>query len=144
MNTGIGGFLEDSIIDLIIALKGKCSITDENIRGKTTLSPSEYRALMSISEVEVLSSTEFSGRIGLSPSRGSRVIEKMIQNGYLSRKSYPGDRRTAIISLSPEAVELKKRIVEIKRECEQKIKAKVPAKELDTIKRALNKLISIL
>ena len=103
--------MSEPIMDLIFLLKSKCYITDDQIRSKTPLSPSEYRGLTSISTNEDLSVAEFSARMGLSASRGSRVIEKMIQNGYLKRQSTNGDRRTVLISIASRGRTLKEQIM---------------------------------
>jgi DNA-binding MarR family transcriptional regulator len=133
-----------NIIDLVISLKSKCLITDDQIRSKTPLSPSEYHCIMGIGENEKLSATEFSERVGLSVSRGSRVIEKMIQNGYLSRFYPDEDRRGTIVSLSPKGIELQKDVIDIKNTCENKIRSRLTGSQLIEIESAIKKLIEVL
>ena len=131
-------------MDLVVSLKGKCLITDDQIRSSTPLSPSEYRGIVNMSEGEELSATEFSKRMGLSLSRGSRVIEKMIQNGYLKRYSPQSNRRATMISLAQKGTVLQGKIFKMKMSCEHKIKNKLTQNEFDQVKGSLRKLIDIL
>ena len=88
------------IIDLVIALKSSCMIKEENIREEFSLSPAEYRGILSINAGDVVKGNELAGKMGLSVSRGSRVIEKMTCNGYLKRTGNNKDRRCITITLA--------------------------------------------
>lgn len=132
------------ITDLIHTLKLKCSVSDDQIRSKTPLSPSEYRAVVSLNPDDQISSASFSERLGLSPSRGSRVIDKMVANGFIRRAALKDDRRTQVISLAPEGINLKKRIDQLMCECEDKIRTQMSEVEYSTVESSLKRLVSIL
>lgn len=136
--------VSEKTIDLILSLKEKCQITDDKIRSSTALSPSEYHGIVSISDYEEVSATEFSCRMGLSISRGSRIIEKMINHGYLKRCSRDDDRRATLISLAQKGVALQKKIFSMKKACEEKINNNLTADELNQVREALRTLIRIL
>ena len=114
------------------------------IRSKTPLSPSEYRAVISLNPDDQISSASFSDRLGLSPSRGSRVIEKMVENGFIRRDTLKNDRRAQVISLAPEGLSLKKQITEMMCDCEEKIRKQMTDSEYVNASKSLKKLISIL
>jgi DNA-binding MarR family transcriptional regulator len=136
--------METSITDLIYSIKQKCVLNDDMIRSKTPLSPSEYRAVISLNPDDQISSASFSDRLGLSPSRGSRVIEKMVENGFIRRDTLKNDRRAQVISLAPEGLSLKKQITEMMCDCEEKIRKQMTDSEYVNASKSLKKLISIL
>jgi DNA-binding MarR family transcriptional regulator len=136
--------MNNSITDLIHTLKMKCSVSDDEIRSKTPLSPAEYRAVLSLKPDDQISSASFSGRLGLSPSRGSRVIDKMVANGFIRRVILEDNRRAQVISLAPEGINLKKRIDGLMCECEEKIRKQMSEVEYSTVESSLKKLVSIL
>ncbi len=136
--------MNTSITDLIHSLKLKCVMSDDQIRSKTPLSPSEYRAVVSLKPDDQISSASFSERLGLSPSRGSRVIDKMVANGFIMRATLKDDRRAQVISLAPEGINLKKRIDQLMCECEEKIKKQMSDDEYSTVESSLKRLVSIL
>jgi DNA-binding MarR family transcriptional regulator len=119
-------------------------MSDDQIRSKTPLSPSEYRAVVSLNPEDQISSASFSGRLGLSPSRGSRVIDKMVENGFIMRATLKDDRRAQVISLAPEGIHLKKQINELMCECEEKIRKQMSDEEYCTVESSLKRLISII
>jgi DNA-binding MarR family transcriptional regulator len=136
--------MKTPIIDLIVSLKYKCMLNEEQIREKTPLSPSEYHGILSISEDEQLSCNEFSGRMGLSPSRGSRVIEKLTKDGFITGKSVQGDRRRTALSLTPKGMNIRNSIQDMKNECENRIAHNLDPDAKEAVRNGLEKLISIL
>ncbi len=91
---------EIRIIDLVIALKHSCLMKEDSIREEFELSPAEYRGILSIKQGEIVKGSELSEKMGLSVSRGSRVIEKLTQKGYLKRTGNSDDRRCLTIALA--------------------------------------------
>jgi DNA-binding MarR family transcriptional regulator len=133
-----------SITDLIYSIKQKCILNDDMIRSKTPLSPSEYRAVISLNPDDQISSASFSERLGLSPSRGSRVIDKMVANGFIRRDTLKGDRRAQVISLAPEGIDLKNQINKMMCDCEDKIRKQMTDSEYENTESSLRRLVSIL
>ncbi len=125
-------------------LRSKCAVTDERIRQKLCLSPAEYHAIACISPEEELSSAVFSEKMGLSASRGSRVIQKMIDRGYIYRDQKPDDRRAVVIRLAPEGEKLRNEIDELLRECENKITSALDDRQIAEVRLAMQALIGAL
>ncbi len=132
------------IIEALSILKNNCSTQLDNIRLKIKLSPSEFNALLSIDKNEKLTCQNLSAKMGLSSSRGSRVISKLIHRGYLKEEKHKKDKRCNIISLSSKGLKVKDEIEELLSECEKKIRTKLTNQELQSIKGNLEKLIKIL
>jgi DNA-binding MarR family transcriptional regulator len=132
------------LMELILELKHKCAVTDDAIRCKTPLSPSEYKGLTTIRAGERLSAAEFSERMGLSASRGSRVIDKMIRQGYLNRSISDSDRRQVFLHIASRGIAMQQKITEMMSECEERLKKSIKNEDVTHIKRSLHTLVEAL
>ena len=138
MNTDI------RIIDLVIALKHSCMMKENSIREEFTLSPAEYRGILSINPGEIVKGSELSEKMGLSVSRGSRVIEKLTQKGYLKRTGDSNDRRCLTIALAEKGQKVKSKIDKMLEQCENELQSKIPKSEMKSFINSLDKLTLIL
>ena len=134
----------DRIIDLIVALKHKCSIREEDIQKEFNLSQAEYHGVVVMEPDEKVSCGEFSGRLALSPSRGSRIIGKMMEKGFINYDSIPGDRRAHSISLTPKGKRVKNKVEQKKDECEKTIRTHYTEKQAGELKNVLTGLLEAL
>jgi hypothetical protein len=75
--------MEKKLVDLIVELKKDCMIDEEQIRTLCNVSLSEYKAVMEIKTTERVTCNVLSKKMGLSPSRGSRIVD-----GLLSTKDF--------------------------------------------------------
>lgn len=128
------------IVDLIMTLKTRCADREEKIRKEFSLSPAEYKALIIIREGEYYNCNTLSQKMGLSVSRASRIIEKLIKGKYLTRKMFKGDRRHIIISLAPKGVKVQKEIQNVLDECEQVIQKALTKSEINSTYKIFAKL----
>lgn len=136
--------MDKSIVELIFELKFACMSKEESIREKLKLSPAEYRGLLSIQPGQVVSCMQLSGEMGLSKSRGSRVVDKLISGGYLKEVKNEGDKRVFNITLTKSGERALKEINGIMSECETTILKNVPKPELNSFTRTLHKISEIL
>jgi len=128
------------IVDLIMTLKTRCADREEKIRKEFSLSPAEYKALITIQEGEFYNCNALSQKLGLSVSRASRIIEKLIKGKYLNRKTLKGDRRHIIISLAPKGMQVQKEIQKALDECEQVIQNALTKSEINSTYKIFTKL----
>lgn len=127
--------MAERIIDLIIGIKGKCLDKEESIRLEYDLSPAEYRGILAMRPGEPCNCNALSKNMGLSVSRGSRVVEKLIKNKYLEQNISKEDRRNVILKLAPKGTRVRKKIEATLNHCEQTIQKKLTNLEKkDTIK----------
>jgi DNA-binding MarR family transcriptional regulator len=129
------------ISELIYQLRCKCINRDETIREEIDLSPAEFRVLCTLTPEDQVSGSLFAERIELSPSRSSRVIDRMIQNGYLTAMRNSSDKRGITISLTERGVDLKAKIDEERQQCNDKLEQLLPIEERLTVRKTLKKLI---
>ena len=136
--------MNKSIVELIFELKFTCMSKEESIREGLKLSPSEYRGLLSINPGEIVSCMQMSSTMGLSKSRGSRVIDKLIDNGFLKEAKNDGDQRIFNVKLTPKGLSAIKKINSVMSECESAILKNIPQGELQTFTKTLHRISEII
>jgi DNA-binding MarR family transcriptional regulator len=135
---------KNRIIDLVIALKHSCIVKEDSIREEFSLSPAEYRGILAINSGDAVSAGELSAKMGLSVSRGSRVIEKLTKNGYLKRTGDSNDRRCLTIALADKGLKVRTKIDKMLERCEKEFESKIPKSEIKSFINSLDKLTLIL
>jgi DNA-binding MarR family transcriptional regulator len=136
--------LEKRIIDYIFQLKKKCLIEEGLIGREVGLLPSEIHCVEAINSGENISGHLLSERMGLSPSRGSRVIDGLIDKGLLIRNVDPEDRRYNAISLTKKGETVRDNVENAKKICEQKITSRMNKNQIDLLKKGLKSIIDVL
>jgi len=131
-------------MDLIFQLKMKCIHNELKIMEEANLSQAEYNGIVSINVGEVFCSTELSKKMNLSPSRASRVVEKLVQKGLLIRDGDPADRRRCQISLSENGIQIRKKIDKSQAICERKFREHFAQHEIEHFTSNLKRTIKIL
>jgi DNA-binding MarR family transcriptional regulator len=81
--------------------------------------------------------------MGLSPSRGSRIIDGLVRKKYLIRMTNSEDRRSFVLSLSSKGTKIKEQIERERNNCEKRIREKLSTEELELIKEGLELVIKI-
>ncbi len=136
--------MNNNIVKIIFDLKQTCLIKEERIINELKLSPSEYRGLLSVNPGEVVSCMQISNTMGLSKSRGSRVIDKLIDNGFLKEAKIQGDKRVFNVKLTLKGISAVKNINSIMKECENAILKNISSAELAAFTKTLHKISEIL
>jgi len=130
-------------MDLIMELKKGCMEDEEQIRTLCNVSLAEYKAVMEIDTTERITCNVLSKKMGLSPSRGSRIIDGLVRKKYLVRMTNLEDRRSFVLSLSPKGTKIKEQIKRERNNCEKRIREKLSTKELDLVEEGLELVIRI-
>jgi len=136
--------MKKSVINLIIDLKFNCMAKEKKIIIELGLSPAEYRGILSIVPGSEIPCNILSRKMGLSVSRGSRVIDKLINNGYLKEKHSKTDQRVINVELSAKGIKTQRKIQNMLEDCEQKILKNMSEKELESFTASLGKISDIL
>lgn len=132
--------MPDRIVDLIMSLKSKCLQKEESIRSEFGLSPAEYRGILAMSPDKPCNCNTLSRTMGLSVSRSSRVIEKLIKNKYLNHDKLESDRRNMVLTLAPKGIRVRKKIESMLEECESTIQSRLSKLEILNTKKIFHKL----
>ncbi len=128
------------LLELILAIKRKCQCNEEQIQEELGLSAAEFKGLMVLGSGQAVLGGQFAGRMGLSPSRGSRVLNKLVTDGLVKAELSPNDRRTISISLTPRGTRMKGRVTEYMRACENRICGRLEKTNVGPVMEALELL----
>ena len=135
--------MADRIFDIITNLKNRCLDKEESIQKEYMLSPAEYNALLAVLPGEVCNCNELSKRMNLSISRSSRILDKLLKNGYFNEVKNKEDRRVLNITLSKKGTCTRNKIKDKLDECEKEILSKLQTSELYLLENTLNKISSV-
>ncbi len=131
------------MIDEILELKKRCNFSDE-IGKSFNLTQGEVSCISAIAQCENISSKDLSTLMELSPSRGSRVISKLIQRGFISGSSDEHDRRYLSLSLTSEGEICYRAILNEKRLCEERILSGLDDAQKLAVKQGLDILLQVI
>ena len=110
---------------------------EKQIRTLCKVSLAEYKAILEIKTTEIITCNVLSEKMGLSISRGSRIIDSLVRKGYLLRMENPEDRRSFVLSLSSKGTEIKKQIEQERNNYEYRIRKNLSVREVQLIKEGL-------
>jgi len=136
--------MKKSIISIIFDLKLNCLAKEEKIINTLKLSPAEYRAILSLVPGSEVPCSILSKKMGLSVSRGSRVIDKLLQNGYLHELKSKKDQRITNVELTQKGAKIQRKIHNILEDCEHMILKSMSAPELESLANSLTKISEVL
>jgi DNA-binding MarR family transcriptional regulator len=132
------------LFEVILAVKRKCQCNEEQIREELGLSQAEFHGLLVLASAREMTGCEFARRMGLSPSRASRVVDRLVIGGYVARRSDAEDRRAIQICLTVRGKRMGRRIVGRMEACEDRICGNLDGAEVRHVRRALELLESVL
>jgi DNA-binding MarR family transcriptional regulator len=128
------------LFELILAVRRKCQGSEEQIQRELGLSPAEFNALTVMVAGGEITGYEFAARMALSLSRGSRVLDKLVTDGFAMTRLSPQDRRTILISLTPKGKRIKLRMFGYMKDCERRICAGLDPDKVSQVRDALELL----
>ncbi|NQT57917.1 MAG: MarR family transcriptional regulator [Bacteroidetes bacterium] len=131
------------MIDEILELKKRCNFSDE-IGLAFNLTLGEVACISIIAKHETLSSKNLSSLMDLSPSRGSRVISRLTDRGFIVGKPDKNDRRYLSLSLTEAGKRCDLAIQYEKRCCEERILAELTNEQKTAVNNGLNILLQVL
>lgn len=136
--------MEKKLFELIIEVRKKCLQTEEKIRSELNLSPAELHGLLALEPGEKLLGATFSDRMCLSPSRGSRVISRLVQDGYVDQMVVPDNRRSVEVFLTTDGVQMRKNVQARMEECEKRFSSQLNSEQIVNVRSALEALVDVM
>jgi DNA-binding MarR family transcriptional regulator len=142
VNNNKRGIMAEKLFDMVVSIMKRCQMTEEKIRNEFALSTAEYNGLLAMIPGERIMCNALSKRMELSPSRGSRVIERLVRKGYV-RSEVPDDRRSLELSLTNTGSQMRQRIEGKLQECEERMLATLSRSEQDLVRQGLTLLTAV-
>jgi DNA-binding MarR family transcriptional regulator len=129
------------IMSIVYEMKKKCSQMDQQLMDELSISQSELLFFSSLNNCQGISSPELAKSMGLSASRVSRVVEKLVVNGYLDRNTDTSDRRAITLCLTDKGKIVRNKIDKVKNECEARLLETIPSEEVEKFREIISKII---
>ena len=129
--------MKRKLIDTVFDIGRQCLLQRKGISVKADISQVDFVVIDLLDSDGKLSCNDLSKRMGLSVSRSSRIVDRLLHKGYVLRKTNPQNRRAVQIYLSQKGKKLKKNIEKLKGECEKKIFGGIDAKEIEIVERGI-------
>ena len=135
---------DESLLDLVVQLRSSCIRREESIRKPAGLTAGAYNCLRAIEPEQEVTCTEVAERIGVSPSRGSRIIDGLIRSGHMGRRTSPEDRRVTLVYLTPAGLEIRRRVEAVRDDCARRLEEAFQPDELRLLKASIQRIVSVL
>jgi MarR family transcriptional regulator, organic hydroperoxide resistance regulator len=132
--------MEYNIVDTIMMLNEQCCHMNLAGEDENGITARELQVMGSLTGGESVSSSDLAKRNILSPSRMSRIIDRLVHRGLLNRETDEEDRRYSKVSLTHEGEIINSKAMEFKTRCESKIKSRLSEREFAVIQKALHLL----
>ncbi len=128
-------------LETVEAIGILCQEQKDKICSQLGLSPAEFQGLKNLVPHEKVTCQELARRLRLSPSRSSRVIDRLTSNGYLVRSDCASDRRCKSLTLTEKGIGVSLRIQTLRRECENRLLIRYAESERAALKQDLDQLL---
>lgn len=129
------------ILSMVYEMKKKCAEVDQQLMEDLNISQSELLFFSALDNCQGISSPELSRSMGLSLSRISRVVDKLVVNGYLDRNTDSADRRAITLCLTPKGKTVRNKIDDVRNECEARLLEAIPSDEIVKFREIISKIV---
>jgi len=129
------------ILSIVYEMKKKCVQVDQQLMEDLNISQSELLFFSSLDNCQGISSPELAKNMGLSLSRISRVVDKLVVNGYLDRNADTVDRRAITLCLTSKGKEIRNKINDVRNECEARLLGTIPSEEIENFRKIISKIV---
>ena len=129
------------ILSMIYEMKKQCAKVDQLLMDDLNISQSELLFFSALDTCKGLNSPELAKNMGLSASRVSRVVDKLVVNGYLDRNTDVSDRRAITLCLTPKGKVIRSKIDKVRNECEARLLGSIPSEEVEQFREIISKIV---
>lgn len=126
---------------MIYELKKKCSQSDQRLMRDLKISQSELLFFSALDNCQGISSPELAKNMGLSLSRISRIVDKLVINGYLDRNADTTDRRAIKLCLTPKGKSIRNKIDKSRNECEERLLEIIPSEDITRFEQIFSQIV---
>jgi DNA-binding MarR family transcriptional regulator len=133
-----------NLAELTFRLLASCHEKEERLAKSHNLTQAEFRCLKSMQEGEIINNREIANRLRLSASRLTRIIDGLVQKGFVVREIDPLDRRNMRLYLSPKGVEFVKKMNDDYTQIHKEILENIEKDQHEPLIQAMTNLLSAL
>jgi DNA-binding MarR family transcriptional regulator len=105
---GGAGDVKIKFFTTILRLSTEINVRQESFYGQFNLTPARFQILLflRVSAGFALSPSDLADKIGVSRATMTQFLDALEKTGFVQRKAFPGDRRSMLIELSKDGLEL--------------------------------------
>ena len=129
------------LMSMIYELKKKCSQSDQQLMRDLKISQSELLFFSALDNCQGISSPELAKNMGLSLSRISRIVDKLVINGYLDRNADTTDRRAIKLCLTAKGKAIRNKIDKSRNECEERLLEIIPSADIMRFEQLFSEIV---
>jgi DNA-binding MarR family transcriptional regulator len=133
----------ERLIDTILAFKQRCRLEAEMI-ARLPLTAREASLVCALAGNTVYRAHDLATRVGLSPSRLSRLLGGLQKKNMIAWNTSSQDRRALDIALTKKGRDLCARLEKAKEECEKRLRARLTKEEAATVEKGIKILTQAL
>lgn len=127
---------------LVRTLRDCCQRKEAAMCKQLRLTSSQFAFLVALPSQDAEWTVQDAAKaLALSHSRSSRLVDTLVRKGLLHRESMPGDRRKQRLVLTPSGQRMWQAIHKLFQECEQKLRAAMPARVARDLESTLQSFI---
>jgi DNA-binding MarR family transcriptional regulator len=130
---------DDAVVDaVLVASRALVAVAARSLAGVAEdVTLPQYRALVLLAQRGSCRSVDLAEALAVSPSTASRMADRLVRKGLVTRGSSPGDRRAVLLALSESGESLVRDVMRRRRHEVARILREVPARERPAITTAL-------
>ena len=129
------------LMSMIYELKKKCTQSDQRLMRDLKISQSELLFFSALDNCQGISSPELAKNMGLSLSRISRIVDKLVVNGYLDRNADTTDRRAIKLCLTSKGKAIRNKIDKSRNECEERLLEIIPPTDIMRFEQLFSEIV---
>ena len=129
------------LMALMTRLRRCCDQREMQVREETGLSGAEYAGMLAFPVGAAISASGLAERMGLSLSRVSRIVDRMVERGLVTRVPSAQDRRAVELSLTAEGSRVRTQLDDCLRRCDTTIREHLSDRELSVAGEGLDLLL---
>ena len=116
-------------------------ILEDYYSAKYNIKGESWRFMAMLASVAPVSAKDLGNLLDMDQVQVTRALNKLLDNGYVSRRTDPRDRRKVVLNLNKKGAEVYQDIVIKAKELEDKLLWKIPEAEQDTFRFVLQELL---
>ena len=132
------------LAELTFSLLATCQEKESRLAEQHGLTQAEFRCLRSFGTEENLNNKSIAERMGLSPSRLTRIIDRLVKKEYIVREINNTDRRNMCVSLSAKGIQIVELLNQSYLDIHQEILEDIDESQHSPLINAMTNLLSAL
>ncbi len=117
-------------------------ILEDNYSLKYNINGDSWRFMAMLASSAPISAKKLGETLDMDQVQVTRALNKLLDNGYISRRTDPRDRRKVILNLSKNGAEVYQAIATMAKDLETRLLSKVPKDAQENFRRTLKDLLN--